>query len=274
MKQLAGLAFIAAIGICPIWSQQERGDKEIAFQGTVTVPFQNASDGTLGILVPRFGYFLTRRNFLGIENNNFFAKGFQSSGVSLLYRFYMGAKGSKFQPYVGIAPGVSLVRTDVGVQSALNQASITAAQQQINAVTNAAQRTALLNLFNAGIDAFRSGCLLQGSSTGFTSCTPIPSSSRRVSTRDFQGAGEFGLKYYLSRKFAFETSYRLNYLRASSPYAKDLYDVKSAIVATSTNTSVTNTFTKTGQRDGQTGSGGGFKSNASNLLMFGFSYVF
>ena len=263
---------IAALSLVTLtaFGQQDKGDKEIAFQGTVTIPFQNAGANTIGLLIPRFGYFLNGRNFVGLENTDLFAKGFQTSSLSLLYRYYTGRRGSRIQPYVGAAPGISSVRTDATVQLVVSQSSYNAAAQQLNSLP-AAQRPSALQLRNLTVNAFQqSNCLLQVTANVATACTPIAQTSRKVTTSDFQGAGELGLKFFLSRKFAFETSYRLIYLHSSAGYAQDIYDVKASVA----NNQLSSTFTKSAEKNGQTSGHGGFKANSSNFLLFGFSYVF
>lgn len=269
MKTTFSLSLLLLIVAVPVIAQQDKGDKEIAFQGTVSIPFENPGNNTTGILLPRFGYFLSRRNFIGLENTNFFAKGYQSAGLSLLYRFYVGRKSSRFQPYAGLAPGLSSVRRDATVQLTVTQASYNTAVQQINTLP-VNQRQAQIQNLNLIVNLFKEGCLGQAINGVIVGCTPIPSTTRKVTTNDFQGSGELGVKFYLNRKFAFETSYRLIYLSMSSPYAQDIHDVR---VTTASN-AITASFSKTGQKDGQTRGVGGFKGNANNFLLFGFSYVF
>jgi hypothetical protein len=274
MNRLLGVVSLALVSCGAVVAQQERGDKEVAFQGTVTVPFQNVGDGATGFLVPRFGYYLNARNFIGLENDDILAKGYQASGVSLLYRFYMGKKGSRLQPYVGLAPGLLAQRQPVGVQIVVSQASATASSNQIANATNltAAQKTQDQNILTEAIQRYQSGLFCVNSTALNTGqCSTVHSGTRNVTAGDFQGAGEVGIKFYLNRKFAFEASYRLNYVHQSASFAQDVYTVTNSTL-TPTNYAVS--FSGPSHSDGQKGGGLGFKQSANNFLLFGFSYVF
>ena len=275
MRSLSGAISLILVLSGAMVAQQEKGDKEIAFQGTVTVPFQNVSGGTTGFLVPRFGYYLNARNFIGLENDDIFAKGYQAGGVSVLYRFYMGRKGSRLQPYVGLAPGFLVQRQPVGVQIVVSQTSTTAALNQIANATNltAVQKTLYQNFLKTDIQTSQQQGLFCSTLTagGVGQCSTVSSGSRNVTTGDFQGAGELGIKFYLSRKFAFETSYRLNYVHQSTSFAQDVYTVTNS---TLTPTTYAVNLGGPSHNDGQKGGGLGFKQSANNFLLFGFSYVF
>lgn len=95
--------------------------------------------------------------------------------------------------------------------------------------------------------------------------------TRKVAYSDFMGGAELGLKYYMNRRFAFEASYRLSYVRLSTPSARDVYSISNG---TYTTTSQTWSFSSPVQRDGPVRGPGGFKTNATNFFLFGLSYVF
>jgi hypothetical protein len=270
MRRLSGLVSLVIVLSGSMMAQQEKGDKEIALQGTITIPFEGAGDNTVGTLVPRFGYFLSARNFIGLENDDILAKGYQASGLSLLYRFYFGKRGSRFQPYVGVAPGILSQRTDVDVQILVSPTSYNAALNQIASATNltTAAKSFDENFLNNEVQAYEQGCFLVSATA---SCTAVPSGTRKVTTGDFQGSGEFGIKFYLGRKFAFETSYRLTYVHQSAPFAQDIYTVTNS---TLTPTNYLVTFGGPTRNDGQAPGGAKFKQEANNLLLFGFAYVF
>lgn len=272
LTRLYTLIVLIALASIRAMAQQEAGDKEVAFQGTITVPFQNPGEGTLGTLIPRVGYFLSARNFIGIENDDIFAKGYQAAGVNLLYRFYVGKKGSRFQPYLGVAPGFLAQRASVGVDIIVTQASYNAALSQIAAASNltSAERTSDESFLQAEVSAYQQGCFLPSATS--SSCQKVPSpATRNVPTADFLGSGEVGMKYYVGRKFAFEASYRLQYVHQSIPFAQDMYTVTNS---TLTPTNYTVNFSGPTHNDGKTPGGLGFKQSANNFLLFGFSYVF
>jgi hypothetical protein len=270
MRRLLGLASLVIVLSGSMTAQQEKGDKEIAFQGTISIPFEGASDNTFGTLVPRFGYFLSARNFIGLENDDILGKGYQAAGLNLLYRFYFGKRGSRFQPYLGLAPGILSQRTDVDVQIVVSSSSYNAAFNQIASATNltAALKSSDEKFLNNEVQAYEEGCFLSSTTA---SCTTVPSGIRKVTTGDFQGSGEFGIKFYLSRKFAFETSYRLTYVHQSAPFAQDIYTVTNS---TLTPTNYLVSFGGPTHSDGQAPGGAKFKQEANNLLLFGFAYVF
>jgi len=172
MRVLSVSAIAASLFCVPLIAQQERGDKELAFQGTITVPFQDPSNSTTGTLLPRFGFFLTRRNFVGVENEDFLAKGYQAAGISLLYRFYMGSKGSRFQPFVGVAPGLLSQRQQTPVEIIVTQDSLNAAANQINASSfPTATKQFDLNFLNQVVQNVQFGCPVSTASQ--TTCTPV-----------------------------------------------------------------------------------------------------
>jgi hypothetical protein len=263
-------ALLAVLGASRLQAQQDKGDKEVAFQGTVTIPFENTGS-TIGTLIPRFGYFLTSRNFIGLENDDLFARGYQAAGLSLLYRFYMGKKGSRFQPYFGLAPGILSQRQDVNVSIVVTPASYNAALSQIQNASNltAAQKQADETILKNEVQLYEEGCLV--SSPTAASCTIVTTGSRKVTSLDFQGAAELGAKFYINRKFAFEASYRLSYVHQSTPYANNVYTVSNS---TLTPTNYTAAFSGPTHQDGQTPGQATFKQQASNFFLFGFSYVF
>jgi hypothetical protein len=257
-----------------LMAQQEKGDRELAFQGTVSVPFLNASDGTLGTLIPRFGYFVNRRNFVGIENDDFFARGYQAAGVNLLYRFYMGGRGSRFQPYLGVAPGFLTARQVVGVDIVVSPASVAAAHNQINGTgaLTPAQKSVYNAYLDADVAALEAGLFCPNVNALLSlQCSPVSTGTRHVTSHDFQGSGELGMKFYMSRKFAFELSYRLQYIHQSTVYAQNVYTVSNQ---TLTPSSYTLAFSTPTPHDGQQSGHLGFKQSANNLILFGFSYVF
>lgn len=261
--------------VCPLlMAQQERGDKEVAFQGTVSVPFQNAKDGATGVLIPRFGYYLSRRNFVGIENVDIFAKGYQSTGINLLYRFYLGKRSSRFQPYIGAAPGYVAQWQPFTPEIVVTQASVTAAANQIANATNltAAQKQDSRDFLNREVQEYQRGLFCPDrNALDRGQCSKVPVSRRKVGSRDFQGSGEIGAKFYLNRKFAFEISYRLLYVHQSTSFSQDLYAVTNS---TLTPTNQTITFTGPTRNDGQRSGNVGFKQSANSFVLFGFSYVF
>jgi outer membrane protein W len=272
--KLGFLLVLVGISSNVLTAQQEKGDREIAFQGTVTIPLQDASEGTLGTLIPRFGYFLNKRNFVGLENDDLFAKGYQAAGINLLYRFYFGAPGSRFQPYVGFAPGFLIQRQPVGVDIVVTSSSIAAAHNQINSTGSLSSglKAADNAFLDAEVAAYEGGLFCPSITSLLNGqCTQVPSGTRHVASHDFQGSGELGFKFYLNRKFAFETSYRLLYVHQSTVLAQDLYTVTNT---TLTPVNYTITFSTPTRHDGQQSGHLGFKESANNFILFGFSYVF
>lgn len=261
--------------LCPsLLAQQEKGDKEVSFQGTVSVPFENPGDGSTGFLVPRFGYYLTRRNFVGIENVDILAKGYQAAGLNLLYRFYLGSRGSRFQPYLGAAPGLLAQWQPVSPAIIVTQASVNAAAAQITNATNLLPATKQFyrDFLSAEVEAFQAGLFCPSiNALQSGQCSEVKVSDRKVASGDFQGAGEIGVKFYLNRKFAFETSYRLVYVHRSDTFAQDVYDVSNS---TLTPTNYTVAFGGPTRNDGQKSGNVGFKQSANSFILFGFSYVF
>ena len=266
----ASLIFLIGLSSHRLAAQQEKGDKEVAFQGTVTIPFENAASSSIGTLIPRVGYFLNSHSFVGLENDDFLAKGYQAAGLTLLYRYYLGRKGSRFQPYLGLAPGILSQRQDVDVQIVVTPASYNAAFSQIQNATNltSVQKQSDEAFLKAEVQLYEAGCFVPNANA--SGCTIIPTGVRKVTTADFQGAAEIGAKFYVNRKFAFETTYRLNYVHQSTPYANNVYTVSNS---TLTPTNYLVTFTGPTQQSGQSG-GGTFKQQVNNFLLFGFAYVF
>jgi hypothetical protein len=102
---LFALGFLGLTSV-PAYAQQEKGDKEIQFQGfffrTVGVPDGNA---TLGAVFFNSGYFLTAKHEVGGGTSITFAGvGGSTSvmaGLNAFYRYNLKSKGAKAFPYLG-----------------------------------------------------------------------------------------------------------------------------------------------------------------------------
>jgi len=93
MRKLSGLVSLIVAPSGPTMAQQEKKDKEIGFQGTITTPFESAGDNTFGTPVSRLWYFLRARNVSGLENNDMLGKGYQAAQQIL------GSKSSRRLPF-------------------------------------------------------------------------------------------------------------------------------------------------------------------------------
>jgi len=262
LRTLIVMTAAYAMATIPVGAQQKGGDKELAFQGQVNIPFQNASDSTNGTILPRFGYYLTRRNFVGVEGLGSFSGANQTLGVNFLYRFYFGGRGSKLQPYLGAAPGYTALRMSELVQAQITPASLATVQSQIAQLPASIQA----GLFTA----------LATQEASFAAANPAR--KQAFTTWMPQYSGELGFKYYASQKFAFEVSYRIVYQDQSklitdhTPWA-DIY----------LSGPVNNTYTigtqpaKTSNIPQPQTSGGStnkFQRYGSSEILFGFSYIF
>ena len=93
MRKLSGLVSLLVAPGGPTIAQQEKRDKEIAFQGTIRTPFEGASDYRFGTLVTRLGYFLGARNVSALENGDIPGRGYQAAQQIL------GSKSSRRLPF-------------------------------------------------------------------------------------------------------------------------------------------------------------------------------
>lgn len=88
------------------FAQQEKGDSEFAFNASLIVPHNDPADGTTGLVVPRFGKFLTAKDEVGF--NTVLVVNGNSTTVQpgVFYRRFFGSSGSKVQPFAGLGAGV------------------------------------------------------------------------------------------------------------------------------------------------------------------------
>ena len=252
----------AVPGLC----QQEKGDKEVAFNVDLLIehsllenPQQhNVNRQWSGTFQERFGYFLTKRNYIGVSQDNYFFSGSAYSAVTPAvfgaYRFlWRKGENIKFVPFVGVAPGVSFEPLQILQHAQVSQQSYNAAVAQIvqkfpNDPTD--QTTWINNLNKAAQFTFN---------------------FFNIRKATFNGSTEVGCKYFLTRHTQIEFSYQYVFRDLKPTFEEVPGDIK---LQDNGPAGFIIVFQPTGPGRTPNADKFTFLEKTRSHLLFGFAYIF
>jgi hypothetical protein len=111
---LAGiLLVILAVGV-PCFAQQEKGNSELSFNGSIMIPHSNPGDNANGLVQIGYGYYFTSKDRFGFDTIVFLNGSAQDVFLDGRYRHLFPTKNPKVFPFIGGAAGFNVFHESSG----------------------------------------------------------------------------------------------------------------------------------------------------------------